>query len=175
MVVLVDEAGRPTGESAKLRAHESPGHRHLAFSVFLFAADGSLLLQQRARSKYHFPGVWANTCCSHPAPGEDLLASAERRLREELGIEPADLADALRDVGTFEYRAEDPHSGLVEHEVDHVLVGTLRVADPLPVFDPEEVEALRWVDPREVRDAGPAEGFSPWFAAALRVASGAPA
>jgi isopentenyl-diphosphate delta-isomerase len=172
MVVLVDENGQPSGHADKLAAHEPPGARHLAFSVFLFEPAGRLLLQQRARSKYHFPGIWANTCCSHPAPGEDLLLSAARRLGEELGIDPAHLEGALRDVGTFEYRAEDPHSGLVEHEVDHVLVGMLRAADPLPTFDPDEVEALRWADPMDVRDAGPAEGFSPWFATALRIATG---
>lgn len=174
MVVLVDGGGQPTGVAAKRAAHEPPGQRHLAFSVFLFDAGGRLLLQQRAASKYHFPGIWANTCCSHPAPGEELLDSAARRLREELGIDPVrDLAGGLRDVGIFEYRAEDPRSGLVEHELDHVVVGTLRVAEPLPAFDPEEIEALRWatVD-GQLSEAGPEAGFAPWFAPALRIATG---
>jgi isopentenyl-diphosphate Delta-isomerase len=170
MVVLVDERGLPAGESAKLSAHEPPGRRHLAFSVFLFDPAGRLLLQQRARSKYHFPGIWANTCCSHPSPGEDLLASAGGRVLDELGLV---VPGGLRDVGVFEYRAEDAASGLVEHEVDHVLVGEIDPPAGDPPFDQEEVEAVRWVVPDEVREAGPADGFAPWFATALRIALGA--
>ena len=72
-VVLVDGDGTPRGEASKRGAHEPPGLRHLAFSVFLFSPAGLLLLQQRASTKYHFPGIWANSCCSHPGPGEDPM------------------------------------------------------------------------------------------------------
>ena len=163
-VQLVDEDGHSAGTMAKLAAHEAPGHLHLAFSVFLFDAAGRLLVQRRASSKYHFPGMWANACCSHPEPGEELVASAGRRLEEELGV-----TTDLRDVGTFVYRAVDPASGRVEHELDHVLVGTL--ADgALPEPAADEVEAVAWVEPGEVAGAGPERGYAPWFAEALEIA-----
>lgn len=162
-VVLVSYEGTPLGESEKQRAHEQPGRLHLAFSVFLFRPDGSMLLQRRARSKYHFPGIWANACCSHPEPGEELVSSARRRLGEELGLDCE-----LADVGTFTYRAVDPHSGLVEHEFDHVLVGEGELGEISPA--PDEVEEVRFVRPEEVTSAGPKEGFAPWFAEALAIA-----
>lgn len=167
-VVLVDETGREVGTAAKRDAHDPPGHLHLAFSVFLFSQDRRLLLlQQRARSKYHFPGIWANTCCSHPAPGEDLLESATRRVAEELRITPA---GPLVDKGSFVYRAVDPASGLVEYELDHVLVGTVADHEDLPRPDPAEVEGTRWAEAVDVRGFGPEEGFAPWFATALDLA-----
>ncbi len=163
-VVLVDEGGRTVGVGGKRAAHEPPGHLHLAFSAFAFLPGGEMLVQRRASSKYHFQGVWANACCSHPEPGEDLVRSARRRLREELGVDCE-----LTDVGEFVYRAVDPVSGLVEHEYDHVLVGRLDPAvEPRP--DPEEVEAWRFVDPGEVAGAGEEEGYAPWFAEALAIA-----
>lgn len=163
-VVLVDAQGRPLAAAPKKQAHEPPGQLHLAFSVFLFRPDGRLLVQQRARSKYHFPGVWANACCSHPEWGEDLVSSATRRVREELGVDCA-----LTERGAFVYRAVDPVSGLVEHELDHVLVGEI-AADPRP--DPAEVEQWDLVDPAAVAGYGPAEGYAPWFAEALALATG---
>lgn len=162
-VVLVSTDGEVLGSSEKRAAHEPPGHLHLAFSVFLFSPEGNVLIQQRAESKYHFPGVWANTCCSHPEPGEELVASAERRVREELGIR----AD-LHEVGSFVYRAVDPVSGLVEHEFDHVLVGS--ISDMVLSPDPAEIEDWRFVDPASLTEAGPADGYAPWFAEALAIA-----
>lgn len=162
-VVLLDDSGAELGPHDKQAAHEPPGLLHLAFSVFLFSPDGAILVQQRAESKYHFPGIWANTCCSHPEPGEELVSSAERRVREELGINCR-----LEEVGIFTYRAVDPVSGLVEHELDHVLVGEVRQMMLQP--DPEEVSDWRFVDPESVAGAGPAEGFAPWFAEALEIA-----
>jgi len=154
----------------KLAAHEAPGHLHLAFSVFLFDPAGRLLVQQRASSKYHFPGIWANACCSHPEPGDELVASAQRRLAEELGV-----TAELRDAGSFVYRAVDPVSGRVEHELDHVLVGTLNPGE-VPAPAPDEVEAVAWVEPGDLSGAGPERGYAPWFAEALRIAlSGAAA
>lgn len=149
---------------AKLDAHEAPGRLHLAFSVFLFDTTGRLLVQKRASSKYHFPGIWANACCSHPEPGEDIVTSAERRLAEELGV-----TAHLVDVGSFVYRAVDPVSGRVEHEFDHVLVGTLGAAE-VPSPAPDEVDALDWVEPGDVVGAGPEQGYAPWFAEAFAIA-----
>lgn len=166
----MDGSGRAVGPSPKREAHLPPGRLHLAFSVFLFREDGSVLLQRRARSKYHFPGVWANACCSHPEPGEDLVDSARRRVREELGIAP-EAVPSLEPAGTFVYRAEDPVSGLVEHEYDHVLVGRLlgEAAEALSPL-PDEVDAVRFADVREVSGAGEREGLAPWFEEALAIA-----
>lgn len=161
-VVLVDTADRPLGTAAKLDAHREPV-LHRAFSVFVFDPQGSLLLQQRARGKYHSGGLWTNTCCGHPRPGEDTAAAAERRLREEMGI-----ACALRHAGWFVYRA-DVGAGLVEHELDHVFVG-FSEREPHP--DPAEVAGWRRVAAADLRrelDDRPGR-FTVWFPRALDVA-----
>lgn len=160
-VVLVAEDGSIVGESSKLAAHKAPGHLHLAFSVVLYRPDGRTLLQRRALSKYHFPGAWANACCSHPLPGDDVVASARARVREELGVDCV-----LEDAGSLIYRAACEHSGLVEHELDHVLVGEIE-EEPRP--DPSEVAEVRWVDPRAVLEEPP-ESAAPWLVQVLELA-----
>ncbi|MHB8244499.1 MAG: isopentenyl-diphosphate Delta-isomerase [Acidimicrobiales bacterium] len=162
-VMLVDPTGHLLGPCDKRLAHDPPGHLHLAFSVFLFDPGGRVLVQQRAATKYHFKGVWANACCSHPEPGEDALTSARRRVREELGLDCE-----LEEAGRFTYRALDPASGLVEHEYDQVFVGTTTTNVIQP--DPEEVQDWRFVHPAEVSQAGPREGYAPWFSQALGIA-----
>jgi isopentenyl-diphosphate delta-isomerase len=151
-------------------AHRPPGRLHLAFSVFLFRPDGAVLLQRRSTSKYHFPGVWANACCSHPEPGEELLVSAMKRLGEELSLEPAGISP-LRPAGSFVYRAVDGASGLVEHEYDHVLVAEL-LPEQIETLSPaaDEVDVVRYAAVDEVDGYGPGEGFAPWFAEALAIA-----
>ncbi|HTW98105.1 MAG TPA: isopentenyl-diphosphate Delta-isomerase [Acidimicrobiales bacterium] len=161
-VVLVDVEGNVTGEADKLDAHKPPGTLHLAFSVFLYRADGRLLLQQRAASKYHFPLVWANACCSHPEPGEELLAAAQERVGEELGI-----AVELADVGSIVYRAVCPTTGLVEHELDHILLGETS-AEPHP--DPSEVADHGWYLPGEVLSPRCALRRAPWLTPGLLLA-----
>lgn len=163
-VVLVGDDGAVRGETDKLDAHQPPGSLHLAFSVFLYRSDGRLLLQRRSASKYHFPLYWANACCSHPGPGEPVVASAERRVLEELGLDCA-----LQPAGTFVYRATCPASGLVEHELDHVLVGR---TDRDPVPDPAEVAETRWVLPADVAAGQPTGEHAPWLAEALVLAEG---
>lgn len=167
-VVLVDEAGIPCGVAAKLAAHESPGQPHLAFSVVIARPDGSVLLQRRSVDKYHFRGLWSNSCCSHPRPGEDVEEAARRRVREELGV---DLA-RVRVLRGFWYRAADPHSGLVEHEWDVVVLGN--ITSP-PVPDPGEVSEVGWMSlvdaERLCRDAP--EQVTPWLASVLSIASDA--
>jgi isopentenyl-diphosphate Delta-isomerase len=140
-VELVDALGVPVGSTTVDEAHRLPGRLHRAFSVFLRdPAGGRVLLQQRAAAKTRFPLRWANTCCGHPLPGEDLGSAARLRLAEELGISGV----TLTEVGIYTYRAEDPSSGRVEHEYDHVLLGDLPVgARPAP--DPAEVADCRWV------------------------------
>jgi isopentenyl-diphosphate delta-isomerase len=158
----------------KQQAHEPPGHLHEAFSVVVLDAEGRVLLQRRATTKYHFPGLWTNACCSHPTPGGDLVAEAQQRTREELGLDVA-----LRVVGSFTYRAEDVLTGLVEHEHDTVLVGSIAVAGDATgagvPFDPTEVEEVRWVSPADLTaelSLRP-EAFTPWCAQVLDLALGA--
>jgi isopentenyl-diphosphate delta-isomerase len=162
-VVLVDGEGCALGVSDKLVAHEPPGRLHLAFSVFLFDASGRLLVQRRAATKYHFPLVWANSCCSHPQPGEELVAAAESRVAEELGLKTN-----LRSAGSFIYRATCPVSGFVEHEFDWVLTGAL-LDTPRP--DPSEVAEIRLVRPDSLASVAPSEEFAPWFERALEIAT----
>ena len=164
-VVLVDHDGLAVGVSDKLAAHQAPGHLHLAFSVFLYDRAGRLLVQRRAASKYHFPLIWANSCCSHPQPGEELTAAAESRVAEELGLKTE-----LRAVGSFTYRATCPTSGLIEHEFDWVLLGELT---DVPRPDPAEIAEFRLLDAAECETAAHSEEFAPWFAEALAIAEAA--
>jgi isopentenyl-diphosphate delta-isomerase len=140
-LILVDAQDRELGVKEKMEAHVE-GALHRAFSVFVFDSEKRLLLQQRARTKYHSGGLWSNTACGHPRPGETTLAAARRRLREEMGFDCE-----LREAFEFLYRAE-LDGALIEHEYDHVLVGMYE-GDPAP--DPSEVESWRWVTMDELR------------------------
>ncbi len=160
VVVLVSEAGEPTGTAPKLTAHVPPGRLHLAFSVVLYRIDGPVLLQQRAGTKYHFPLAWANSCCSHPRPGEDIVDSAERRVAEELG-----LCCRLTEVGTLTYRAVVPGLRACRARV-RPRPRRKVVGEPVP--DPTEVAALRWDVPGEV--LVPAANSAPWLVPVLRLA-----
>lgn len=161
LVELVDERGVTYDLVPKLAAHQPPGRLHRAVSIFLVDSGGRLLLQRRASSKYHSGGLWSNTCCSHPAPGEAPVAAATRRVREELGLEPVDLAE----VDTIAYGVTDPVSGLVEREWNHLFVGRA-LQDPDP--DPSEVEdyALAPLDRLARVERDPA--FTAWFPVVLR-------
>ncbi|MFD7401515.1 isopentenyl-diphosphate Delta-isomerase [Streptomyces sp. NPDC059866] len=163
LLELVDEDGVTIGTAEKLAAHQPPGQLHRAFSVFLFDDYSRLLLQQRALGKYHSPGVWSNTCCGHPYPGEAPFAAAARRTYEELGASPALLAEA----GTVRYNHPDPHSGLVEQEYNHLFVGLVQA--PLRP-DPEEVHATAFVTPDELAERHAKDTFSSWFMTVLDAA-----
>lgn len=162
-VVLVDEMDREAGAAAKLAAHENGGRLHRAFSVFVFDAAGRLLLQRRAADKYHFGGLWTNTCCGHPRPGEDVSSAASRRLWEEMGIAPG-----LTPVTSFVYEAFDPASGLTEREYDHVLRGR---HEGTPDPDLVEVEGWTWISTEELAAdlARNPESYTPWFPLAARL------
>lgn len=160
LVELVDPAGEPVGSATVADAHQPPGQLHRAFSVILVDAAGRVLLQQRAAVKTRFPLRWANACCGHPLPGEDLSVAANRRLGEEIGVEPV----ALTEIGVHTYQATDPVTGRTEYEYDHVLLGSLDAGVTLRP-DPQEVAQLRWVSPQELR-AGLTDDpdtYAPWL------------
>lgn len=157
-VILVDENDNPIGTAEKLEAHRK-NLRHRAFSVFIFrkAPQLELLLQQRAAEKYHSANLWTNTCCSHPRPGEEIISAGERRLKEEMGI-----ITTLHPVGCFHYIAHF-NNGLVENEMDHVLIGYINDESFTP--DPDEAQAYRWITPKALDDelAQHPERFTPWL------------
>ncbi|MEM3670924.1 MAG: isopentenyl-diphosphate Delta-isomerase [Thermoprotei archaeon] len=136
LVVLVDEEDHQKGVLKKLEAHSSGGILHRAFSVFVFNDKGETLLQKRAQQKYHSGGLWSNTCCSHPKPGEAVTDAAHRRLKEELGFD-------CELVKAFDFIYKTPvGNGLTEYEYDHVYFGTYNG----PVHpDSSEVESVEWI------------------------------
>src|SRR4051794_26813581 len=160
-VVLIDETDAALGVGEKLSVHRS-GELHRAFSMFAFNARGELLLQRRALSKYHSGGLWTNTCCGHPRPGEATADAARRRLFEELGIGCGELITA----GVYRYRAEI--LDLVENELDHLFTTTVS-DDPVP--DPDEVVEWKFValDELEAWLAAAPEEFTAWFPPAWKV------
>jgi isopentenyl-diphosphate delta-isomerase len=165
LVELVSDDGITTGTSSKLEVHVAPGLLHRAVSVVIFDGDDRTLLQQRAPGVYHFANRWSNTCCTHPHPDEVPRAAAQRRLTEEMGI-PLQLTE----VGTFRYRAEDPVSGLVENEYDHVFVGTF-TGSPLP--EGRVVSGWAWADIAALHRRLNAEpsSYTPWLPKVLDIAT----
>ena len=163
-LILVNMNDEEIGTASKTEAHEK-ALLHRAFSVFLFNGD-TLLLQRRAFHKYHCGGLWTNTCCSHPRPGETVKNAAVRRLREELEIDFPE--DALREVCAFVYRASFTN-GLTEYEFDHVLVGEY---DGAFCGNPEEVADVCWVKLDELTQSMQKhpEQYTPWFIIALKKA-----
>jgi isopentenyl-diphosphate delta-isomerase len=155
LVVLVDANDRPTGTIGKLEAHQR-GLLHRAISVIVRDSSDRLLLQQRAPNKYHSGGLWANTCCSHPRPGEAVADAAARRLAEEMGI-----ACSLSFLFPMQYCAP-VSDGLIENELVHVFGGRF---DGSPDPNPEEVMAWCWKHPAELAkelDEQPA-AYTVWF------------
>lgn len=163
-VILVDENDNPVGIAEKLEAHRK-ALCHRAFSVFIlrFRTEYEVLLQQRAKKKYHSPNLWTNTCCSHPRPGESIIDAAYRRLKEEMGF-----IVTLKQVGQFHYVAHF-ENGLTENEVDHVLIGEWNNEEIIP--NREEVEAYRWITIPQLKweiEENPGR-FTPWLLEALNI------
>ena len=130
-LILVNNKDEQVGTMEKMEAHRK-ALLHRAFSVFIFNTKGEMLLQQRAMSKYHSPGLWTNACCSHPRPGETTIAAAQRRLKEELGF-----VVPLQKAFDFIYTASFDN-GLTENEFDHVFTGVYNgviAPDPAEVMD----------------------------------------
>lgn len=135
-VILVNERDEQIGLMPKMEAHEK-ALLHRAFSVFVFNEKNELMIQQRALNKYHSPGLWTNTCCSHQREGESNVEAGKRRLQEEMGF-TTDLEDTI----SFIYKAPFDN-GLTEHEYDHILVGNYNEE---PKLNPEEAHDYKWVD-----------------------------
>lgn len=134
-VILVNDKDEAIGLMPKMEAHQK-GLLHRAFSVFVFNDKNELMLQQRALDKYHSPGLWTNTCCSHQREGETNIAAGKRRLQEEMGF-TTDLDDTI----SFIYKAPFDN-GLTEHEFDHILVGKY---NDIPNLNPEEAASWKWM------------------------------
>ena len=155
MVILVNEKDEQIGLMPKMEAHEK-AVLHRAFSVFIFNEKNELMMQQRALGKYHSPGLWTNTCCSHQREGESSIEAGSRRLKEEMGF-----TTELKETTSFIYKAAFDN-GLTEHEFDHVLVG--RFNDE-PVINTEEVNSWKWMPIEDVRDdikINP-DAYTAWF------------
>lgn len=165
-LILVDGLDRPVGTASKMQTHlEGLLHRALSVVLVRQGVEGpELLLSQRAEGKYHSAGLWANSCCSHPRAGEELLDAAYRRVPEELGLQ----AEGLEEIGAFVYRAEFGN-GLTEYEYDHVLVGGC-TGDLQP--DAAEVSDTRWVtlDALARELAVDPQGFAAWAYTVLSLA-----
>jgi len=154
-VILVNEQDEQTGVMEKMEAHQK-ALLHRAFSVFIFNSKGQMLLQQRAKTKYHSGGLWTNACCSHPRPGEATLDAANRRLFEELGF-----TTTLEKVFDFTYKASF-ENGLTENEFDHVFTGVYNGAiQP----DSNEVSSYCYKSMEDIEASlqTHARNFTPWF------------
>ena len=158
-VVLVDEKDNSIGLMEKMEAHQK-AVLHRAFSIFIFNSKHELLLQQRAFSKYHTPGLWTNTCCSHPRDGESLEDATKRRLMEEMGMQCE-----IREVFSFIYKAE-VGQGLIEHELDHVFIG---ISDDTPIINSAEVESWKYDTVDNICEdiAQHPDNYTVWFKIAI--------
>lgn len=159
-VVLIDETGRPSGRMDRATAHHAATPRHLGFSLYLLDDAGNVLVTRRSLAKRSWPGVWSNSCCGHPRPGEPWHLAVRRRLREELGIRVRDLDCVLPE---FSYRARDA-GGILEDEWCPTFVGRVAPGSAAPRPDPEEVAELAWTPASDLIGAVAAApyAFSPW-------------
>lgn len=154
-VILVNEQDEQIGLMPKMEAHEK-AVLHRAFSVFILNSKGELMLQQRALHKYHSPGLWTNTCCSHQRDGETNIAAGKRRLYEEMGF-----VTELKETISFIYKAPFDN-GLTEHELDHIMIGSFEDA---PQINPDEVADWKWMPIEEVKAdiKKQPEHYTEWF------------
>ncbi len=154
-VILVDRHDAPLGFMEKMEAHRG-AHLHRAFSVFLFDAQGRMLLQRRSEGKYHCGGLWSNAVCSHPRPDETMEISISRKMQQEIGASPE-----VEKAFTFYYKA-NLDNGLTEHELDHIFIG--RCNGELQL-NPAEVDAVRYAYPEEIMAdmERNSSAYTPWF------------
>lgn len=155
MVILVNEVDKKIGLMPKQEAHEK-ALLHRAFSVFIFNDKKELMLQQRAFDKYHSPGLWTNTCCSHQRDGESNIEAGKRRLNEEMGFE-----SELKETISFIYKAPFDN-GLTEHEFDHILIGFY---NDTPNLNPDEVANWKWMPVEDIKKdiSKNPDSYTAWF------------
>jgi len=154
-VILVNERDEKIGLMPKLEAHQK-GILHRAFSIFVFNDNNELMLQQRALNKYHSPGLWTNTCCSHQRDGETSLEAGKRRMEEEMGF-----ITPLKETDSFIYKAPFDN-GLTEHELDHILVGNY---NGVPEINQAEVASWKWMTLEQIQkdiQINP-DDYTAWF------------
>lgn len=168
MLILVDKQDNAIGQAEKLYVHQQ-GKLHRAFSIFVFRQNNGsteILLQQRHNDKYHCGGLWTNTCCGHPRIGENITAAAERRLYEEMGLHTQ-----LTLIGSFYYCA-NCNNNLVEHELDHVLIGNYH--NEIIQVNSQEIQDFRWLTIDEIDQELQhfPSNFTPWFSEALNLVKG---
>lgn len=158
LVVLLDAEGHAVGTQPRASVHHGDTPLHLAFSCYAVDPDQRLLVTRRAASKATFPGLWTNTVCGHPAPGESLSAAVRRRAADELGLTVQELRLLLP---RYIYRAE--MDGIVEHEWCPVLLASVR-EDAMCTPSPSEVDDVAWVPWREMVELAqdPPPQWSPW-------------
>ncbi|MBU0458940.1 isopentenyl-diphosphate Delta-isomerase [Patescibacteria group bacterium] len=160
--LLCTEQGIPQGTSNVDYAHAAPGKLHRAFSIFIFRNNYTELLIQKRTDGKRFGGLWANTCCSHLQENEDLIAAAEKRLKEECGF-----TCPLTEHSSFIYRANDPTGDAVEYEFDSILIGDFTNPNLNP--DPTEISELKWINIDKLTNEieNNPEKFAPWLPIAL--------
>lgn len=154
-VILVNERDEKIGLMPKLEAHQK-GILHRAFSVFIINDNKELMLQQRAMNKYHSPGLWTNTCCSHQRDGETSVEAGKRRLEEEMGFNTL-----LKETGSIIYKAPFDN-GLTEHELDHILIGNF---NGIPEINQAEVSSWKWMTLEQIQkdiQINP-DDYTAWF------------
>ena len=168
-IPLVDSQGHLTGYAEKLYAHQN-GLLHLAFSLVVYRFVGKrleILLQRRAQCKYHCPGLWANTCCSHPKSMESLVHDVQRRTKEELGLSLE--RTSIRFLDKFIYR-ENVGKDLVEYEYDHVFIAPFETGSSL-ALNPNEVHEVKWCDLQTVREISEDTASAPWLKYIVKIIS----
>ncbi len=158
-VILADKNNRKVGIEEKIKAHQE-GKLHRAFSIFIFNSKKDLLIQQRAKTKYHSAGLWSNTVCSHPRPGETYQQAAHRRLKEEMGFDCK-----LKKVFCFIYKTDFQNS-LIENEYDCVFTGKF---DGKPKPNAQEIMDSKWVSIEELKQdiIKNSDKYSVWLKIAL--------
>jgi len=156
LVVLVDTKDREKGVMDKLEAHQK-GLLHRAFSVLIFNSSNQFLIQRRADNKYHSAGLWSNTCCSHPMPRETISEASRRRLKEEMGL----TVDTLKESYSIIYKV-DFENGLVEHELDHIIIG---FTDAVPVLNKKEASDWKYISYTDLKKdiSEHSDAYTFWF------------
>ena len=154
-VVLVNKNDKKIGLMPKMEAHKK-GALHRAFSVFIFNNKNELMIQKRNINKYHSPGLWANTCCSHQKDGESNISAGKRRLLEEMGF-----CVELNEIGSFIYNV-GVDNGLIEHELDYILVGKYNGNVKI---NSDEVDNWKWMSLDNIKDdvRKRSKNYTEWF------------